>query len=81
LVGIERMQRRLGAPGVFGYPPVALLVAIALATYFCGGDEPRRVRDLVHHRRGWIPYPAVAAALAMVGRRSASCWRSRGASA
>jgi predicted ferric reductase len=33
-IGIERIQRRLGAPGVFGYLLVALLVAIALAIYF-----------------------------------------------
>jgi predicted ferric reductase len=33
-IGVERAQRRLGAPGVLGYVVVAVLVAIALAIYF-----------------------------------------------
>jgi len=46
-IGIERAQRRLGAPGLLGYVLIAVLVAIPLAIYFAEAKN-------LHARGTWF---------------------------
>jgi predicted ferric reductase len=75
-IGVERAQRRLGAPGILGYLLIALLVVIALAIYFAEAENlgKRGIWFIIGEASGITAAVLLPVAVIMVARVSILEW-------